>query len=82
MSKVQEGVEEIWQNTTKNVEPLPGNIVRIDLVGPYTVTNQKGNNRILNDMTFMDLTTGWFDMAETPNKVSVRISQIFKNTFF
>ena len=49
----------------------------IDLVGPYTVTDQKGNDRILNAMTFVDPATGWFEIAEITDKTSARISQIF-----
>ena len=48
----------------KNVELIPWDTVCIDLVGPYTVTDQRGNDRILNAMTFVDPATGWFEIAE------------------
>ena len=64
----------------KNVEIIPWDAVCIDLVGPYTVTDQKGNDRILNVMTFVDPATGWFEIAEITDKTSARISQIFNNT--
>ena len=59
------------------------NIIKdcIDSVGPYTVTGKKGNDRILNAMTFVDLATGWFKIAEITDKTSARICQIFNNTW-
>ena len=58
----------------KNVELIPWDTVCIDLVGPYTVTDQKGNDRILNAMTFVDPAAGWFEIAEITDKTSARIS--------
>ena len=55
--------------------------VCIDLVGLYTVTDQKDNDRILNAMVFVDPATGWFEIAEIIDKTSARISQIFNNTW-
>ena len=65
----------------KNVELIPWDTVCIDLIGPYTVTDQKGNDRILNAMTFVDPATGWFEIAEIIDKTSARISQLFNNTW-
>ena len=66
----------------KNVELIPWDTLCIDLVDPYTVTDQKGNDRILNAMTFVDPATGWFEIAEIlTDKTSARISQIFNNTW-
>ena len=65
----------------KTVDLTPWDTVCIDLVGPNTVTDQKGNDRILNAMTFVDPATGWFEIAEIPDKTSARISQIFNNTW-
>ena len=41
----------------KNVVLIPWDTVCIDLVGPYTVTDQKGNDRNLNAMVFIGLAT-------------------------
>ena len=65
----------------KIVDLTSWDTVCIDLVGPYTVTDQKGNDRVLNAMTFVDPATGWFEIAEIPDKTSARISQIFNNTW-
>ena len=53
----------------------------IDQVSLYTVTDQKGNGTILNNMTFVDPATNWFEIAEITDKTSTRISQIFNNTW-
>ena len=65
----------------KEVTMTPWETVCIDLVGPYTVTDRSGNDRILNAMTFVDPATGWFEIAEIPDKTSARISQIFNSTW-
>ena len=65
----------------KDVELIPLDTVCIDLIGPYTVTDQKDHGRILNAMTFVDPATGRFEIAEIPDKTSARISQIFNNTW-
>ena len=53
----------------------PWETVCIDLIGPYTVTDRSGNDRILNAMTFVNPATGWFEITEIPDKTSARISQ-------
>ncbi len=55
----------------KDVELTPWDIVCIDLIGPCTVTDQKGHDRILNAMPFVDPATGWFEIAEIPDKTIV-----------
>ena len=44
-----------------HVELIPCDTVCIDLIGHYIVTDQKGKNRILNAMTFVDPVTCWFE---------------------
>ena len=53
----------------------------IDLIGPYSGTDQKDHDRILNTMTFVDPATGWFEITEIPDKTSARISQIFNTNW-
>ena len=65
----------------KEVTMTPWETVCIDLIGPYTVTDRSGNDRILNAMTFVDPATGWFEITEIPDKTSARISQIFNSTW-
>ena len=42
----------------KNVELTPWDTVCINLVGAYTVTDQKGNDRILNTIVFVNAAMG------------------------
>ena len=49
---------------------IPWETVRINLVGPQTVTNKLGNNRTLFTVTFIDPATGWFEISEIPDKSS------------
>ena len=58
----------------KNVDLILWDTICIELVGPYTVTVQKHNGRILNAMTFVDPATDWFEMVEITDKTSGRIS--------
>ena len=80
------------------------NTVHIDLIGPYTKMvkqHQPGNivkevDLHLTCMTFIDPSTGWFEIAQVPyfdmdnvkigdteyiDKTSARISQLFNNTW-
>ena len=58
----------------KNVDLVPWDTVCTDLADPYKVTDQKGNNGILNTMTFVDPATGWFEIVEITEKTSAIIS--------
>ena len=40
----------------KNIDIIPWEKVCIDLVDPYTVTDQKGKDRICNTMIFVEIT--------------------------
>ena len=74
LSKVQKKKKKYNKIPPKNVELIPWDTVCIDLVGPYTVTNQKDNDRFLNAITFLDPAIGWFEIAETTDKTSAKIS--------
>ena len=47
---------------------IPQDKVCTGLLGPDTVTDQQVNNMVHNVMTFVDLATGWFEIAEIPEK--------------
>ena len=53
----------------------------INLVGPYTITDQKINDRSLNAMIVVDSAIWWFEIAKITDKTSSRISQINNNTW-
>ena len=63
------------------VTTIPWEIVWIDLVGPYTVTDRLNNDKILTAMTFVDPATGWSYIIQILDKTSARISQIFNKTW-
>ena len=67
----------------KTAATTPWDIVCVDLVGPYTVTNSTGKDRTLMTITFIDPATGWFEIIELPEKEksSARISQLFNTTW-
>ena len=64
----------------KQVDLIPWECVCIDLVGPYTVPDKTGCDRVLQAMTFIYPATGWFEITEIPEKSRARISQIFNST--
>ena len=66
---------------SKVVDLTPWECVCVGLIGPYTVTDKMGNDRVLTAMTFIDPATGWFEVTKIPEKNSARISQIFNNTW-
>ena len=73
----------------KTAEVTPWAEVHVDLIGPYTVKTQRLDTKgvpitlTLTAMTFIDPSTGWFEIAEVPStdKSSARISQLFNQTW-
>ena len=57
----------------KLAESTPWETLCVELVGPYTVSID-GTDRVLWEMTFIDPTTGWFEVAEIPDKKSGKMS--------
>ena len=56
----------------KQEDLIPWECVYVDLVGPYTVTDKPGCDRVLNAMTFIDTaTTGWFEITEILHKRNI-----------
>ena len=66
----------------KQVETNPWYILCVDLIGPYTIP-QKGKDPLkLWCLTMINHSTGWFEMAQIPNKTAAEISDISKKTWF
>ena len=62
----------------KQAETNPWDTICLDLIGPYTIP-QKGKNPLkLWCLTMIDPATGWFEMAQIPNKTSAEIADITK----
>ena len=54
----------------------------VDLISPYKIP-QKGKNPLrFWCLTMIDPTTGWFEMAQIPNKTAAEISYITEKTWF
>ena len=60
----------------KEAELVPWERLCVDLIGPYTVTLDAGQQKKLWAITMIDPTTGWFDIAEIQNKHADVIANI------
>ena len=66
----------------KQAETNPWDTLFIDLIGTYTIP-QKGENPLkLWCLTMIDPATGWFKMAQIPNKAAAEIADITEKTWF
>ena len=81
LSKVQEIEEENGKIPPKTKELMPWGTMCTNLVGPYTITDQKSNDRGINAMIVVDSAIWWFEIAKITDKTSSRISQINNNTW-
>ena len=52
----------------------------VDLIGPYTIHRQGKNLLKIWCLTMIDPATGWFEMAQIPNKPAAEIAEIAKKT--
>ena len=72
----------------KTAEIIQWTEVHVDPIGPYTVNIKRLDTKgvpitlTLTAMTFIDPSTGWFEIAEVPStdKFSARISRLFNQT--
>ena len=54
----------------------------VDLIGTYAIPQKVKNPLNLWCLTMIDPATGWFEMAQIPNKTTAEISDITKKTWF
>lgn len=64
----------------KEAEVQPWQTVCIDLIGPYPI-GHKENETSLWCLTMIDPATGWFEIAEIPNKRADYVANIFETTW-
>ena len=64
----------------KDVEHHPWKTFCVDLIGPYTVRTQKGQQS-LHAMTMFDPATSWFEVVEIPNEKAVTCANLVENTW-
>ena len=81
LSKIKEEQKEVWELPPTKVTMVLWETICIDLIGPCIVTDRLVTDGILNAMAFVDSELGWIKLIEIPDKKSVRISQIFNNSW-
>ena len=57
-------------------------ILNIKHVADWEHIRQRKQHDIANSQTMMDPATGWFDMAQIPNKAAAEIADITEKTWF
>ena len=75
--RTKKGSKKYGHLPAKKAEDKPWDILCVDLIGPYTVTIDKKRNidLTLHAMTFIDPTTGWFEITEIKNKNTVNMAE-------
>ena len=68
--------------TPKQAETNPWDTLCVDLIGPYTIPRKRKKTLKLWCLTMIDPATGWFEMAQIPNKTAAEIADITKETWF
>ena len=56
----------------KDAVITPWSTLHCDLIGPYTITAQDGTGIDFMCLTMIDAATGWFEIAELPNRTIQR----------
>ena len=65
----------------KKAEAHPWEILSVDLIGPYKIQQRKGKDKILWCVTMIDPATGWFEIAECPDKEANTIANLVEQTW-
>ena len=65
----------------KQAEAIPWDTLCIDLIGPYVVKEHGKQKWILHCLTMIDPSTGWFEIAEIPNKRADVVANILEQTW-
>ena len=66
----------------KQAEINPWDTLCVDLIGPYTIPWKGKKTLILWCLTIINPATGWFEVAQIPNKKASEIADITKKTWF
>ena len=65
----------------KEAESEPWDKLCVDLIGPYTIKQNKKELN-LHCLTMIDPATGWFEMKQIPDKRADTIANIVEQTWF
>ena len=60
---------------TKAAEAQPWETLCVDLIGPYQIRRKGKTPLRLHAVTMIDPATGWFEVAEIPNKESITVAE-------
>ena len=66
----------------KQAETNPCDNLCVDLIGPFTIPRKGKNPLKLWCLTMIDPATGWFEMAQIPNKTTAEIADITQKSWF
>ena len=66
----------------KQAETNPWDTLCVDLIGPYTIPRTVKTPLKQCCLTMIDPATGWFEMAQIPNKTAAEIADITEKTWF
>ncbi len=65
----------------KEAEAIPWERLCVDLIGPYTMRAKNKAKLTLWCLTMIDPATGWFEVAEIPDKEPITIANIVEQTW-
>jgi transposase InsO family protein len=66
----------------KLAEENPWDTLCVDLIGPYKIRRKGKLDLVLWCLTMIDPATGWFEMAQIPNKTAAEVANICELTWF
>ena len=65
----------------KDPDIIPWDVLCIDLIGPYPIVKGQPMKFVLHCLTMIDPATGWFEIAEVPNKQADYIANILQQSW-
>jgi hypothetical protein len=66
----------------KEAEATPWDKMCIDPIGPYTIRRKRNNDLICKCVTMIDPTTGWFEIHQYDDKISITVANIAEQKWF
>ena len=66
----------------KEAEAMPWDKMCIDLIGPYSIKRKGKETFICKCITMIELTTGWFEIHQYDNKISMTIAKTAEQEWF
>ena len=70
--------QKCWKLPPKQAETHPWDTLCVDLIGPYKIPGKRNPLLKLRYVMMIDPVTGWFEMAQIPDKTATEIVDITK----